>query len=110
MINMSARVIEARDDTETHVDYYVRAVCAGRRLGSAPSDGHDEWAAYREEPVFVVLPGAPERIALLRVERVSDTPRSTPEEAADDMQRAVRQHLDPDRLRNPARLVWGGEV
>lgn len=107
MIKLSARVMETRNGGEIGVDYYVRAVDQGRKLFGGENTAFDAWAAYREEPVFVTPPGSTEQVALMRVERVSDAPRSTIEEAAEDMRAALRMHVDPDRLRDPARLVWG---
>ena len=106
MSKLSARVIEQRDGGECHVDYYVRAVETGAGGRPFAKDRIDAWAAYREEPVLVPLPGGGVEW-LFRVLLVSDAPRATPEEAAKDMRAALRVHLDPDRLRHPARLVHG---
>lgn len=108
MIKLSARVIEVRDGEDVGVAYYVRSVDHDRGLfGDENSCAIDAWAAYREDPVSAVLPGSSDAVRLLRVVRVSTVPRATPEQAAEDMYAAVRAHVDPDRLRNPAHLIWG---
>lgn len=104
---LSGRVIEVRGDEEIQIDYYVRSVGAGGGVMRVADREVDAWAAYREEVVFVVLAGSAERVLHRRAECVSDAPRGTPEEASVDMRAAMRLHVDPDRLRNPARLVRG---
>ena len=107
MVKLSARVMMGNDGEEVGVDFYVRAVETGAGGRAFSKERVDMWAAFREEPVFVVLPGSTDRVCLLRVERVSDAPRETPAAAAEDMYAAIRVLVDPDRLSRRARLVRG---
>lgn len=100
MTKNSARVMRTADGSETHVDFYVRAVGAKTRPFSTTEAFRDAWEAYREEPVWVPIDGS--RVCLFRVTSVSSAPRASIEEAAADMYRAVRLELE-----RVARLVRG---
>jgi hypothetical protein len=101
----SARVLETRAGGEIAVSYFVRAVPSNVKLLDDGASETDGWAAYREEPVFVTV--GTERQQYLVVERVSDAPRATVEDAAADMWAAIQVHTDPDSA-VPARLIRSG--
>lgn len=101
MVRLSFMVMELVDGEEMEIEYYVRSVRTGGGGLTRRREEHDAWAAYREEPVWVLLPGANGREALLRTDQVSNAPRATLEAALEDLHAAL------GRLPGSARIVRG---
>jgi hypothetical protein len=104
----SAAVMETRASGEVRIDYYVRSVSDNVKLFDNGASEIDAWAAYREEQVFVTIDG--QRTQFTRVERISDAPRMSITLAVEDMWAAIKLHTDPDRKRDPARLIRRGDA